>query len=55
MSYTYSPAKVNLSYLRDIHSKEIDVIIEENNMIHALEIKKSANPVKRDQEVFNIR
>lgn len=50
MSYAYSPAKANLTYFRDSHSKEIDVIIEENNLVHALEIKKSANPDKREQE-----
>lgn len=43
-SFSYSTEKANLTYYRDSNAKEIDVIVEENGMIHPLEIKKSANP-----------
>ncbi|HWQ77963.1 MAG TPA: ATP-binding protein [Anaerovoracaceae bacterium] len=54
MNYAYSRTKANLTYFRDSNSKEIDVIIEENNMVHALEIKKSANPDKRGIKKFTL-
>ncbi|MBQ2881942.1 MAG: ATP-binding protein, partial [Clostridia bacterium] len=39
-NYAYSKAKANITYYRDSNAKEIDVFIEENNIIHPLEIKK---------------
>lgn len=46
-NYSYSKTKVNMTYYRDVNAKEIDVFLEENNLVHPLEIKKSANPDKR--------
>ena len=43
-NYAYAKSKVNLTYFRDSNAKEIDVFVEENNVIHPLEIKKSAAP-----------
>ncbi len=43
-NYAYAQAKANLTFYRDSNAKEIDVFVEENNMIHPLEIKKSAMP-----------
>lgn len=43
-NYAYSSPKANLTYYRDSNAKEIDVFVEENGVIHPLEIKKSANP-----------
>lgn len=51
--YSYAKAKVNLSYYRDSNAIEIDVLIEENNQIHPIEIKKSANPDGRDVKRFH--
>jgi len=53
-SYSYSPLKANITYYRDSNAKEIDVFIEENNLIHPLEIKKSANPDRREIRKFEI-
>ena len=51
-AFAYSTAKVNLSYYRDSNAKEIDLLLEENNRIHCLEIKKSANPDSREVRKF---
>jgi hypothetical protein len=53
-TYTYSSAKVNMTYYRDSNDKEIDLLIEENNRIHPLEIKKSANPDIREVKKFAV-
>ncbi|MCM1136027.1 MAG: DUF4143 domain-containing protein, partial [Clostridium sp.] len=47
-NFAYAPSKVNLTYYRDSNAKEIDVFVEENGVIHPLEIKKSANPNRRE-------
>lgn len=53
-NYSYSPSKVNMTYFRDSNAKEIDIFIEENNKIHPLEIKKSANPDRREVKKFDV-
>jgi len=53
-SYSYSKSKVNITYYRDQNAKEIDVFIEENNFIHPLEIKKTANPDRREVKKFSV-
>lgn len=52
--YSYSKAKANMSYYRDSNAKEIDIIVEENNLVHPLEIKKSANPDNREVKKFSV-
>ena len=52
--YSYSPSKVNMTYYRDSNAKEIDVFVERGNFIHPLEIKKSANPDRREVKKFSI-
>lgn len=47
-NYTYAEDSALISYYRDNKAKEIDVFIEENGRIHPLEIKKSANPEKKE-------
>lgn len=47
-NFACAPLKVNLTYYRDSNAKEIDIFIEENGVIHPLEIKKSANPDRRE-------
>ena len=53
-SYSYSPGKANMTFYRDQNAKEIDLFIEENNYIHPLEIKKSANPDRREVKKFSV-
>ncbi len=53
-NYAYSRAKANLTYYRDANAKEIDVFVEENNVVHPLEIKKSANPDRREIKKYEV-
>lgn len=53
-NYAYAKSKVNLTYYRDSNAKEIDVFVEENNVIHPLEIKKSASPDRREIKKYNV-
>jgi predicted AAA+ superfamily ATPase len=53
-SYSYSPLKAAMTYYRDSNAKEIDLILEENNFVHPLEIKKSANPDRREVKKFSL-
>ncbi|MDR1565066.1 MAG: ATP-binding protein [Oscillospiraceae bacterium] len=53
-SYAYSHTKINMTYYRDANSKEIDLFIEENNLIHPLEIKRSAKPDSREVKKFAV-
>lgn len=53
-NYKYARSKANLTYYRDSNSKEIDVFVEENSIIHPLEIKKSANPDRREIKKYGI-
>ena len=53
-SYSCSPDKANLTYYRDSNAKEIDVIVEENGLVHPLEIKKSASPDRREIKKYAV-
>lgn len=53
-NFAYSPSKANLTYYRDSNAKEIDVFVEENGVIHPLEIKKSANPDRREVKKYEV-
>lgn len=53
-NFSYSSVKANLTYYRDSNAKEIDVMAEENGLIHPLEIKKSANPDRREIKKYEI-
>ena len=53
-NFSYSSVKANLTYYRDSNAKEIDVMVEENGLIHPLEIKKSANPDRREIKKYEI-
>ena len=52
-SYAYSKTKSNMTYYRDSNAKEIDVLVEQDGLIHPLEIKKSANPNNREVKKFS--
>ena len=53
-NFTYAPSKAQLTYYRDSNAKEIDVFVEENGVIHPLEIKKSANPNKQEIKKYEL-
>ena len=53
-SYAYSPVRAHLTYLRDANTKEIDVLVERENLIHPLEIKKTARPDSREVRKFDV-
>lgn len=53
-NYAYAKSKANLTYYRDSNAKEIDVFVEENNIVHPLEIKKSAAPDKREVKKYSV-
>lgn len=52
-NYAYAQTKANMIYYRDANAKEIDVFVEQNSQIHPLEIKKSANPDRREIKKFS--
>lgn len=53
-NFAYASSKANLTYYRDSNAKEIDVLVEENGIIHPLEIKKSANPDRREVRKYEV-
>ena len=53
-NYAYAKSKVTLTYFRDSNAKEIDLFIEENNVIHPLEIKKSSSPDRREVRKYAV-
>lgn len=50
----YGETNVNMTYYRDTNQKEIDVIIEENGMLHPIEIKKATNPERKIVKAFEV-
>ena len=52
--FSYSADRANLTYYRDSNAKEIDVIVVENGLVHPLEIKKSANPDRREVKKYGV-
>lgn len=53
-TYFYGKSKALLSFYRDREQKEIDLVIEQNGMLHPLEIKKAAEPDRRAIKVFDV-
>ncbi|MDO4921445.1 MAG: ATP-binding protein [Phascolarctobacterium sp.] len=53
-NFAYAPSKATLTYYRDSNAKEIDVFVEQNGVIHPLEIKKSANPDRREVKKYEL-
>ena len=52
--YTYGRSKFNLNFYRDNKMKEIDLVIEENGVLHPVEIKKTASPDKSAIKAFSV-
>lgn len=53
-NYAYAKSKANITYYCDSNLKEIDVFVKENNVIHPLEIKKSASPDRREVKKYDV-
>ncbi len=53
-SYVHNAKIPNIYYYRDKDKKEIDVIIEKNDKLYPVEIKKSANPDKSMLKHFSV-
>lgn len=53
-SYVHNAKTPNIYYYRDKDKKEIDVIIEKNDKLYPIEIKKSANPDKSMLKHFSV-
>lgn len=51
-NYAYGKNKVNMNYYRDRNGKEIDLIIEENGILHPVEIKKGSAPERNLVRTF---
>ncbi len=52
--YAYGSEPANLNFYRDTNQKEIDLVIEQNGILHPIEIKLSANPDKRFINAFSV-
>ncbi len=52
--YSYSKNKIYMTFYRDTNQKEIDIVLEENGILHPLEIKKSSNPDKKAVGSFHL-
>ncbi|MBR0225543.1 MAG: ATP-binding protein [Thermoguttaceae bacterium] len=52
--YAYGKNRVNLNFYRDSKKREIDLIIEENGVLHPIEIKKTASPDKSAIKAFSV-
>lgn len=50
----YSETNTNMTYYRDTNQKEIDVVIEENGVLHPIEIKKTSNPERKVVKSFDV-
>ena len=53
-SFSYSQGSANLYYYRDSNAKEIDLLVQRGNTIHPFQIKKSANPDRREVRKFAV-
>lgn len=51
--YAYGTEPANLNFYRATNQKEIDFVIEQNGVLHPVEIKLSSNPDKRFIKAFS--
>ncbi len=52
--YNNGVSELPLYFYRDKDMNEIDLLIEESGILHPIEIKKHADPQKKDIEAFNL-
>ena len=50
----YGKNKVNLNFYRDQNMKEIDLIAEENGVLHPVEVKKASEPDRKLLRAFSV-
>jgi predicted AAA+ superfamily ATPase len=53
-SYWHNGKEPKIYFYRDKNQKEIDLLIEKNDTLYPIEIKRSANPIKNDAKNFDI-
>jgi predicted AAA+ superfamily ATPase len=53
-SYWHNGKQPRIYFYRDKNQKEIDLIIEKNDTLYPIEIKRTANPTKNDIKNFSI-
>ena len=53
-NYAYGKSGVILNFYRDTNQREIDLIIEENGILHPIEIKKGTAPDRSVIRVFSV-
>ncbi len=53
-TYINSCQEIYMYYYRDKDMKEIDIILETNNVIHPIEIKKTSNPIESMIKTFDL-
>lgn len=53
-NYSYGKRVVNLNYYRDKNQREIDLVIEEDGVLHPIEIKKGTTPDRSLIRTFSI-
>jgi len=53
-TYAYAKNGAELTFYRDKDQREIDLVIEQNGVLHPLEIKKAAEPDRRAVRVFDL-
>ena len=52
--YSYSKSKANMTFYRDTNQKEIDIVLEQNGILHHLKKKKGTNPDKKAIGSFHL-
>jgi predicted AAA+ superfamily ATPase len=52
-SYYHNGRRPSLYYYRDSNQQEIDLLIEQDGLFYPIEIKKTANPGKKDIRAFD--
>jgi hypothetical protein len=53
-NYAYGKNAANINFYRDTHQREIDLVIEEDGILHPIEIKKGANPERNAIRTFSL-
>ena len=53
-TYAYAKSSAALTFYRDKDQREIDLVIEQDGVLHPLEIKKASEPDRRALKVFDL-
>ena len=52
--YAYGKSSANLNFYRDSNQKEIDLVVEQDGVLHPIEIKPGSNPDRRSLKTFSL-